>query len=246
MIKLYHKTYHLPTTWEQIPYKIHLLLAPVLLQSNTIGLPYAILCQYIPKKILDTLPDAYLQPIIDLLKWAEEVPYSHPFTHFKLPSLLRRGKGWFIDLDKTTLFQLAYAHFYLRQLSKPAQFLKALDEIFFTLSLFDNDEEYTDKAKEANQKYYASKISPNQKILIALQFAHWHKTTIIDRYSPKNQEPEVDFETGQPIEAKPQNDQYGYFPLILDVAQSGIYGNYETACKIPAHTIFFNAMISRS
>lgn len=244
MIKLYHKTYHLPTTWEQIPYKIHLLLAPVLLQSNTIGLPYAILCQYIPKKILDTLPDAYLQPIIDLLKWAEETPYSHPFTKFWVSKWsLNKYR---IDLDKTTLFQLAYAHFYLRQLSKPAQFLKALDEIFFTLSLFDNDEEYTDKAKEANQKNYAHKISPNQKILIALQFAHWHKTTIIDRYSPKNQEPEVDFETGQPIEAKPQNDQYGYFPLILDVAQSGIYGNYETACKIPAHTIFFNAMISRS
>jgi hypothetical protein len=226
MIKLYHKTYHLPTAWEQIPYKIHLLLAPVLLQSNTIGLPYAILCQYIPKKILDTLPDAYLQPIIDLLRWAEETPYFHPFTKFWVSKWsLNKYR---IDLDKTTLFQLAYAHFYLRQLSKPAQFTKALDEIFFTLSLFDNDEEYTDKAKEENQKYYAN------------------KTTIIDRYSPKNQEQEVDFVTGQPIESKPQNDQYGYFPLILDVAQSGIYGNYETSCKIPAHTIFFNAMISRS
>lgn len=233
-VKLHNKKYSIPQTWDEIPYKTHLKLAPILFNHHAKGFPYAILTHIIPTKIIETLPIEYLEPLLQLLEWTTTTIYypRHELlatNHYRLAP------------NNITLFQLAYAHIFLRQLENQATLEKALDEITFTLLLFDNQKEYTEENKEANQKAYGTKITTYQKILIALWFIGWHKTTIIDRYGSA-QEPEEENETTTP---QPNQNPYGYFPLIVDAARSQIYGTYEQVCKVPAHTIFFNAMITK-
>lgn len=243
-ITLYNRTYHLPQTWDEIPYKTHLKLAPILFNHHAKGFPYAILTHIIPNKIIETLPLDYLEPLLKLLEWTTTTIYypSHKILNNSIDGLtLFTTHIYRLEPDRLSIFQLAYAHIFLRQLENQATLEKALDEITFTLLLFDNQKEYTEEAKEANQKAYGTKITTYQKILIALWFVGWHKTTIIDRYGSA-QEPEEETETTTP---QPNQNPYGYFPLIVDAARSQIYGTYEQVCKVPAHTIFFNAMICK-
>lgn len=237
-VKLSKNTYQIPSKWSELDFPIHLKLAFLLLSGNVAGLPYAILAYIMGDKKLKKLPDSHLQPLLELVNWAKETPYSPDPSQLETPLFK-------LAPSRISLMQLAIAHFYLRHLSNEKLFEKALNEITFSLLLFNGQKEYSEDEKEANQATHSSTISMAHKILIALWFATWHKTSIVDRYSPKHDEPEVDWHTGQPVEEKANADQYGYFPLIVQVAQSGIYGTYEQAAKVPAHTVFFNAMICK-
>ena len=151
-ITLYTETYSIPQTWDEIPYKTHLKLAPILFNHHAKGFPYAILTHIIPKKIIETLPLDYLEPLLQLLEWTTTTIYypSHELlatNHYRLAP------------DRITLFQLAYAHIFLRQLENQSTLEKALDEITFTLLLFDGQKEYTEENKGANQKAYGTKLS---------------------------------------------------------------------------------------
>jgi len=225
-VKLYKKTYLIPQNWNEISYKT-LSKIVVLLFSNQ---PFQLnlLCEYIPKSKLLKLPDEYLQPLVDLLDWTKTAQY---YTTTPPPFIKKIGIE---KPENITLFQLAWCQFHLKQLTKPETIEPALNEIMITLC-HQKGTKYSDQQKEQNTKL-KTKISDQHKLIIAIWFAGWYSTTIAGRYFPKS-EPEEQ-ETNQP--------DYGYFPLIYNLAKTGIYGNYEDTCKIPAHTVFFNLMIDKN
>lgn len=131
------------------------------------------------------------------------------------------------------MIEVAICAITLRQLESEETAQEAIDTIFYTLARRPGVS-YSEEEKEHNQLH---PVPENIKRYVVLWFVDWLHAFL------KHYHPSIDDK--KEGEENEKGGGYGLFPLIYNLAHSGTYGTYEQTCLIPAHTIFFNIMISK-
>jgi hypothetical protein len=236
-VQLYKKKYSLPSNWKEVPYKICLQITPLLwAQKKDQSLSYVVLEYFIPSKLLRKLPEEYLQPILDLFSWCQTTPFLPclPKSLWKCRNI-RATSSLSITKqgDNLSIIEVAICAITLRQLESEDTAKEAIDTIFYTLARRPGVA-YSEEEKEHNQRYA---VPENVKRYVVLWFFEWLHDFL------KHYHPSIDDKKEE--EENEKGGGYGLFPLIYQTANSGTYGTFEQTCLIPAHTIFFNIMISK-